>query len=230
MKTLRKHFCRLGCWLGLSLGALSSTAQAEIIMSIDHKLALPGETVLIGVYASSNIGDIISGFNLPMDFNVDGFVDVANDGISDLPSGFALNAFPLRNQIYANTGLDRPQPQLTLIAVDAIPTGSGNNVVLGPNPTKLFDIAVNVSGLAKAGDTMPIVIKLPDAPLSSLFNVAGPNNPSVALFSPGIIAAGSITVVPEPATLGLVALGASAGWATGAGVRGIRIERSRTKK
>ena len=72
MKLLIKTACLVVTWLSLSMG----TAQAEIILTIDHKLANPGETVLVGVYAASNIGDIISGFNLPLDFNVDGFADV----------------------------------------------------------------------------------------------------------------------------------------------------------
>ncbi len=67
------------------------------------------------------------------------------DLISDLPVSFSFNANALRNSLFPNTGLDRPLPQVVLIDVDSIPTGSGNNVTLGPTRTKLFDIAVDVS-------------------------------------------------------------------------------------
>jgi hypothetical protein len=118
--------------------------------------------------------------------------------IGDLPAGFSLNATPIANALYSNTGFDMPQPQIMLADVDAIPTGSGANETLGATPTKLFDVVYNVAGSVPVGMVLPLRILIPGGGLENLFNVAGPNNPSVSVPSPGMPTVGSLTVIPEP--------------------------------
>ena len=94
----------------------TANCQAGIVVSIDRETALAGQTVFLGVYASSEDGDNISGFNLPFDYNSDGFVDAQNDGFGDLPTGFSLAKNPLSFMLYGNnTGLDRPFPQVSIM-------------------------------------------------------------------------------------------------------------------
>lgn len=185
-----------------------NVAMAGIVISIDRETALAGETILLGVYASSETGDVISGYNLPFDYNSDGFVDVQNDGIGDLPLGFTLAPSPLTSISYANAGLDQPFPQLQLVGTDAIVTGTGSDIVLGNslNPTKLFDLVVVTDPSVAAGTVVTFQIKVPEAPFASLFNVAGPSSPSVLSPSQGVPVVGSITIVavPEPSSIGLL--------------------------
>ena len=91
---------------------VEDNCKAGIVVSIDRATALAGQTVLLGVYASSDTADVISGFNLPFDYNSDGFVDAQNDGMGDLPIGFSLASPPLSGIVFFNTGLDAPLPQI----------------------------------------------------------------------------------------------------------------------
>ena len=186
----------------------SGNCKAGIVISIDHAMAHAGDTILLGVYASSETGDSISGFNLPFDYNSDGFVDSQGDGIGDLPNGFSL-AFPaLSHIIYSNTDLDRPSPQIQLIGADAIATGTGGDIRLGNSltPTKLFDLVVVVASNVSVGTVVPFLIKVPNDPFASLFNVAGKDAPTVLLPTQGNPATGSITIVavPEPTSIFLL--------------------------
>ena len=210
---------------------ISSFCNAGIVISIDRETALAGETILLGIYASSDSGDEISGFNLPFDYNSDGFVDVQNDQIGDLPAGFSLtNIAPstdaFANAVFANTKLDRPFPQLSLINADFIATGSGDNIVLGNslNPMKLFDVTIQVSPNVPVGTVVPFQIKVPSQPFSSLFLVAGPNSPTVFLPVIGTPATGSITIVAVPEPSSIVLLLSAAAAAT-FGVRWRRLTR-----
>lgn len=125
-----------------------------------------------------------------------------------MTNGFSLALTPISGVVYFNTGLDRPLPQIRLIGVDAIATGTGADIVLGNslNPTKLFDVVVQVAPNVAVGTVLPFQIKVPNEPFASLFNVAGPNTPTVFLPSPGIPATGSITIVavPEPSSIFLL--------------------------
>ena len=186
--------------------SLQSASRGGVIISMDNATAFAGQTVLLGVYASSNSGDVISGFNLPLDYNSDGFVDQQLDRIGDLPAGFSLDLIPIRNSIFANTGLDRPFPQTLLFAVDSIPSGSGVNTTLSDIPTKLFDLVIDTDPSLAVGTVLPFQIKIPANPFESGFNVAGPNTPTVVLPAIGSPALGSITIVavPEPSGIALV--------------------------
>ena len=182
-----------------------SRARGDIIMTMDNVTVFAGQTASVGVYATSTSGDIMTGFNLPMDFNF--------DGNATLPFGFSYGSPVLTNAIFSNTGFDRPA-SIGFANVDAIPTGSGANLTLGLTPIKLFDIRVNVAGNVPVGTVLPIDIEIPATPLQSLFNVAGYANgnlasgkPVVLSTAPGVIAFGSITIVsvPEPSCLLLIA-------------------------
>ena len=182
--------------------AFATSANAAVTLSISNVIIPSGSVAIVGVYASSNSSDVISGFNLPLDVNDDGFTA----GI--LPAGFKLDANDLRNSIYANTGLDTPQPQITLINVDYIATGSGGNVQLSSVPSLLFDLALDVAGTVPVGTRVPLEIEVPNAPFQTLFDVAGPGSPVTSAPTTGSPVYGSITVtsVPEPAGIALAAL------------------------
>ena len=175
-----------------------SSSNADVVISIQNVSVFPGNTALVGVFASSDAGNVISGFNLPMDFN--------SDGLLALPSGFVQNATPVQNALYANTALDTPA-SIIPANVDWIPTGSGSNATLGTDfstLTKLFDLAIDVGGSVPTGTVVPIEIRIPAAPLQSLFNIAGPSSPTVAAPSTGVPVFGSISVVPEPGSFWLI--------------------------
>lgn len=178
---------------------LCPTTHATIFVHVDD-VVVPGKsTAIVGVYASSDSGDVISGFNLPLDINNDGFIDGDGDNKSDLPSGFSLGSPSLRNVMYTNTAFDMPQPQIGLIEVDGIPTGSGANVMLSTVRTKLFDLAVDVASGVPPGTRLPLRIIVPISPFQSLFNIAGPNSPVSSAPEQGVPVSGSITVaIPEP--------------------------------
>ena len=182
-----------------------SRAQGDIVMTMDNAKVFAGQTASVGVYATSTSGDIMTGFNLPTDFNL--------DGNAKLPFGFSYGSSVLTNVIFSNTGFDRPG-SIVFANVDAIPTGSGANLILGLTPIKLFDIRVIVAGNVPVGTVLPIDIEIPATPLRSLFNVSGHANgnlaagkPVVLSSAPGVIASGSITItaVPEPSVLALIA-------------------------
>ena len=189
-------------------GLAAAPAAAAVTLSIADVQVQAGQTAYVHVYASSTAGDVISGFNLPLDYNDDGFVDRNGDGVGDLPAGFALAAMPIANATYGNTGFDTPQPQISLINVDGIPTGSGQNLTLTTARTLLFDLAITVAPTVAVGTVVPLEIEVPAAPFGPLFNVAGPFSPTVAAPTAGAPVFGSIRVVgvPEPAAAAAVTL------------------------
>lgn len=190
----------------LCTGVLATAARAAVTISIDDVVVPAGTTARVGVYASSDSADVISGFNLPTDVNNDGFVDSDLDLIAELPEGFTYNASVLQNSVYADIGYDTPLAQLLLINVDGIATGSGDDIQLSAARTKLFELVIDVAGTVQPGTVVPIQIIAPPAPFEPLFNVAGPNDPVVAIPTPGVPALGSITVsgIPEPTLMCMV--------------------------
>ena len=180
-----------------------SASRGAVILSVDDVSVAPGETAVVGVYASSTASDVISAFNLPFDFNNDGFIDANNDDVSDLPDGFTLGTPPSLAAEYS-VGLDRPMPQVELIGADVIVnTNNVHDVTLSATPLKLFDIVFEVDAGVAPGTVVPLRLFVPDAPFAGLFRVSGAAGSSAAadVVAPtaGAPVFGSITVVPEPA-------------------------------
>lgn len=185
-------------------------ARAAVAISIDKVEVLPGGTATVGVYIASNSGDVLTGFNLPLDINNDGFVDSNLDLKSDLPTGFTYGTPALTNALYTDSGLDMPFQQVRLYNIDAIPTGSGADTPLSVTPTKLFDLVFNVAVSVPVGTVVPLEIRDLPFPFTGVFTIAGRPNPTVAAPTVGSPVLGSITVVsPEPAGLGLLTVGAA---------------------
>ncbi len=194
--------------------SVPASADAAVVLTMSNVAVPAGSPALVGVFAASTTGDVISGFNLPTDINDDGFVsNGTGTTASKLPAGFALDATPTPNAVYVNTGFDQPYPQIALINVDGIATGSGNNITLTATPTLLYDLAIDVGRTVTGGTVVPLEIEVPAAPFSPLFDVAGPNTPTVTAPAAGAPVFGSITVtaaVPEPSAACLLAVSAVA--------------------
>lgn len=182
-------------WIVVLIGC--RIGDASVMVTMDHVFVTPGSSAFVGVYASSDANDVISGFNLPLDIN--------NDGTAAIPTGFVLANPTVQNVLYPNTMYDIP-PSVVPANVDAIPTGSGANVPLTVALMKLFDLVINVDASVPVGTVLPMQIIVPASPLQSLFNIAGPNNPTVSLPTLGMPTMGSITVVPEAGCGGLILL------------------------
>ncbi len=58
MSPTRTFYLLLGFWLS----AFPAIGKADMTLLLDNLLARPGETVLLGAYATSNTADVISGF------------------------------------------------------------------------------------------------------------------------------------------------------------------------
>ncbi len=181
-----------------------SSCWGDLFIMIEHEHTAPGSTALVGVFARSNNNDTISGFNLP--------VDIGADGKRALPNGFRLTTPQVTNLLFDNTRMDFPEPQITIANVDGIISGfvAGNQAVqLSDIPTKLFDIAFEVDASVPAGTVLPIHIV---QDILGLFNVTSPSGGVVGLPSAIAPAIGSLSVVPEPGVLPLLAT-SSAVWA-----------------
>lgn len=169
---------------------MTSHAFAGFVIGIEHEIVAPGGTALVAVFATSDMGNNISGFNLPL--------DVGADGKKALPVGFTYHSPPILNALFNNTALDLPEPQITIANVDAIPSGfvqANQAVILSQVPTKLFDLVIDVGSGVPAGTVVPIYIVRDSL---GLFNVTSPNGGAAVVPDTGRPAIGSITVIPEP--------------------------------
>ena len=142
-----------------------------------------GGTISVGVFASSDASDVMSGFTLPLDVN--------NDGNS-LPAGFSLNATPIQNSIY-KTNLN--QGMNGVVDVDGIVNGSGDDETLTTSQTRLFDLVIDFDGTVTSGTTIPIGIINP-TPVINQFKFSGPASPSVST-----ILDGEMRIIPEPSSV-----------------------------
>ena len=209
----RLKLCGMAAVVAGSALVSTPSADAAVVLTMSNVRVPAGSPALVGVFAASTTGDVISGFNLPTDINDDGFVSSGTGTTTGkLPTGFTLDATPTQNDVYVNTGFDMPYPQIALINVDGIATGSGNNITLSATPTLLYDLVVDVSKTVTAGTVVPLEIEVPAAPFAPLFDVAGPSTPVVTAPAAGAPVFGSITVtaVPEPSAVWLLVLAGAA--------------------
>lgn len=183
------------------LAGMVAQASAVVVISIGNISAAPGTTALVPVFATSNTADQVSGFNFPIDLNNDGYNLL-------LPPGFSLNAMPFQDSLFGTVAFNRTTPILPIIGTDGIANASSSvNTTLSTTPTLFFNLAVDVAPNAVIGSVFPLQIEAPGDPFSAQFNVAGPNSPVVAAPTIGQPVSGSVTVIPEPASL--AAVGAS---------------------
>jgi hypothetical protein len=173
--------------------------QGDIFIDVQDLVpGNPGQNgVLVGVFASSNAGDALNGFNLPFDVNNDGF---------QLPPGLTFNASPIQNQnpsfSVAATFSTGPGALYTLLSIDAVVSSVGNpNVTLSSTPIKLFDLAFDIAPLPAIPEGTLVPINLD---VNVLYSVAPPVASSVS--------AGSllVTAIPESSRLITGALGSIA--------------------
>lgn len=150
--------------------------DAAITLQFGSASAAPSGQTLVGLFASASGGESISGFNLP--------IDIGQAGVG-FTNAISLDANPIRNAVYGTTAL-KSQGN-ALFAIDGIVNGDGANFALASAPTKLFDLAFNVS-ISATPQTIPIRLVNPTTPVNQ-FNVSGPGNPAVTS-----IVAGSLTI------------------------------------
>jgi hypothetical protein len=148
-----------------------------VTVSIESKSAAAGQNVLIGFFASSNSGDILSGFNFPLDIGPTG---------QGLPPAVSYGSTPLQNSAFDFTDLSTALN--STVNVDGVINGDGEGLTLGPSPTKLFDLELTIVPTAVPGTSIPVVIVNPTAPVN-LFSIAGPNSPQV-----GSLQGGTLTI------------------------------------
>jgi hypothetical protein len=178
--TLRAFLQRAAVALLLALIASSRWATAAVTLELGAISGAPGETVLLPVFASSNSGDVISGFNLPLDVGLDGNALV----------NLALADAPIQNALYASTSLNSNFN--AVVGTDGVANGDGGNVTLSSSPLKLFDLALEISPSVSSAISIPASIKHPTTPVN-LFTLAGPGTPTIASINAGVI-----NVIVEP--------------------------------
>ena len=122
---------------------LANVCLADVSLGIRAPAAPPGTTSLVSVFATTDADDSISGFNIPLEFGGNG---------SGLPPDFTLNAEPLQNVIFPNFNLNVLQNDIW--DFDGVANADGTEVPLSSdvaNPTKLFDLAIDVAPTAQIG-------------------------------------------------------------------------------
>ncbi|EMI27014.1 signal peptide protein [Rhodopirellula europaea SH398] len=166
-------------------------------------------TAQFGVFASSDAGDTLNAFNLPIDFGINGHDGpLLPLGVLDLPAGFAFNS------VVADPGLggavnitgDAALPPIFTQNYDGVFNSSGLSLALGTGQTRLFDVLIDVT--AAPGAVLPIAITDDVGPptnptVSGPFSVTLNGDPALNAGDVGYsLNAGSITVtaVPEPAS------------------------------
>ena len=135
----------------LSLSVASDSTVAAIVLSIEPTEVAPGSTALVSFNAYSDADDRMSAFNIPL--------ELGNDG-SELPAGFALAEPPLQNVLFSNFTLNRAQNSFW--GIDGIANADGQVTILSVdpmNPTKLFDLAIQVTDAVSSGAIIPVRVE-----------------------------------------------------------------------
>jgi hypothetical protein len=181
--------------------AAPAAARAAIYVDIGDALVLPGQTAVIGVYAYTDSGDVLNGFNFPLDINNDGNM---------FPAGFSYNATPIANEVITPTTLNLAFNGLVNLpaGIDGmVNAAAGPNIALGTisSPTKLFDLRIDVSGSVPLNTAIPVSLLTNTNPPVNIFNISGSG--SFGGHSNGAI----IVAVPEASELIAAASGASLG-------------------
>lgn len=177
MQPLR-DFCLGALRVGLRpfaivIGLSCAAAHAAVTLSWESVAAQPGQTAVVGVFATSNSGESLAGFNLPFDLGANGM---------GLPTGFALNANPLRDKVWPTVNVNVTRN--ALVGIDGIVNGDGANIPLSTAPLRLFSLAIDVSPTVMPGTMLPLTIRTTTAPIN-FFTLAGPSGALTASALPG---------------------------------------------
>lgn len=178
------------------MGLCVTQARAAIVIDVEDVWVPPGAgTAYVGVFASSNASDAITGFNFP--------IDVGNDG-NIFPSGFTLNGTPIQNVIpgYGAVMTFNTTQNVSFNIDGIVNIGFATNVTLTSTPVRLFDIVVNYGPAVLGGTSVPVIVD------SNTANNGGPpvnqfrldTTPTSAGLSATVLA-GSINAIPEPGVL-----------------------------
>jgi hypothetical protein len=180
----------------------ASNATAGLIFKVEEVTANPGDTVSVGVFASSDnaqTGDVLTGFSLPVEVGAVTTGVTATPG-NGMPAGLSYNANPIQNEIAnfdptaLNTALDLVvSPTGGGTGIDGIANGSGPDLSLTTIPVKLFDFVIDVP-LAAPGSIISVEL-VNTTPIDQL-SAADDAGPAII----AEVLAGSIEIVPEPAT------------------------------
>jgi hypothetical protein len=164
--------------LGIAVALAAATnLRAAVTVSIESKSVAAGQNVLVGFFASSNSGDVLSGFNFPLDIGPSG---------QGFPPAISYGPTPLQNSAFDFTDLSTALN--STVNVDGVINGDGEGLALGPSPTKLFDLELAIAPSAVPGTIIPLVIVNPTTPVN-LFSISGPNSPQV-----GSLQGGTLTI------------------------------------
>ena len=181
------------------------TASGQITFSIE--VAPPvaaGDDATVSFFGTSATtgGQLVNGFNLP--------VDIGGDG-AGLANGLSIGVGALANPIASTASLTTGGPQNDMFGTDTIVNiGGGPSFTVDDTPTLLFDLVISTDAATPVG-TFPI--QLVNNPF---FSVTGGDG-ITPLTGSSVIAPGGgsieIAAVPEPSTASLLGLVALAGLA-----------------
>lgn len=198
---MRTCLSLISCMI-FSIACLES-ANGEITISITNEVTAAGTGVDAIVSIADTTGSaVLNNFNLPIDFNSDGF---------GIPAGFTFNSATALSSFGNFSGAAAP-PTSNL---DFATSDSGAGLTLSATPTDLFSLNFSVDSSVAIGTVLPISIQrspeLSGSPFPGFLQLTldGTSiNAGDAAFDDITINAGSISIdaVPEPASLGLVAL------------------------
>ena len=199
------------CVLLLIMGTLPSTTEAGIVLTIDDVVVAnnaSGSTVTASLFASSNDGDSLLSYNLP--------IEVGGDG-RGLPAGFSNLVF---TQVVATEGFSvnlntLPSPPFTQ-DYEAIVNGNFNMppLVLA-SPQELFSLSFDIDNTVPINTLFAIDVTDGSTSNPNFFQIESGNDGSVStpaalIANGGGVVQGSVivTAVPEPGSL--LALGSMA--------------------
>jgi hypothetical protein len=155
------------------IGLSCAATHAAVTLSWESITVQPGQTAVVGVFATSNSGESLAGFNLPFDLGANGM---------GLPMGFTLNPDLLRDKVWPTVNVNFMRN--ALVGIDGIVNGDGANILLGTAPLRLFSLAIDVSPTIESGTILPLAIRTSTAPIN-FFTLAGPSGALAASATAG---------------------------------------------
>ncbi len=208
-----------------ALWLIGGTVRADVIFQLGNVQVNPGGTATVGVFVSGSVGESLEAYDLP--------IDIGGNGFGLMPGIVSYSV--ISQQTFSTVATNFPEPPgMFTKNFEAVFSDAGQPIALSSTQRRLFDLLVVTDGtfsgttplsIFSSTDQNPAVLKRLSV-VSSLPAVTGSQR---TYFVAGTAEAGrtltllpgSITAVPEPASLAV--LGALLG------VVGLRQRRRRER-